>query len=78
MRRIYNRIQIRVKSIYQSVLKEASGLIVMRKDVNDLIYLAGLAWVECDKCNEFNEEFCFKCEGTGTIRRNQLCSWTWL
>jgi len=78
MRRIYNRVDAKVRRIYQLVLREVLSLKTMRKDIDDLIYLAGLAWVECDKCNEFNEEFCFKCEGTGTIRRNQLCSWTWL
>lgn len=48
----------------------------LENDLDLLIEEVGEIATYCDKCEENSSE-CFKCKGTGVIKKKQLCGWQW-
>lgn len=56
------------------MLREKISL--LESDLDLLVEEVGEIATYCDKCGEDSMD-CFKCKGTGVIKRKQLFGWQW-
>jgi len=68
----------RIKSIFRAY-KTIDELVIRVDELGDDVALLAIELGEipsqCDKCD--GDSDCFKCEGTGVVKRSQLFGWEW-